>query len=89
MAKYRIMKLEDRKKIEALYMKGLGAREIAEQVGFATQNVYRELAKGQTGRTVVATMERPEYSAELSQKITDERLGCRPQNFVRGDRKKD
>lgn len=89
MAKYRIMKLEDRKKIEALYMKGLGAREIAEQVGFAPQNVYKELAKGQTGRTVVATMERPEYSAELSQKITDERLGCRPQNFVRGDRKKD
>lgn len=89
MAKYRIMKLEDRQKIEALYMKGLGAREIAEQVGFAPQNVYKELAKGQTGRTVVATMERPEYSAELSQKITDERLGCRPQNFVRGDRKKD
>ena len=89
MARYRIMKLEDRKKIEALYMKGLGAREIAEQVGFATQNIYLELAKGRTGRTVVVPMERPEYSAELAQKSTDERLGGRHQNFGHGDRKND
>lgn len=75
---YRYMNFDDRKELEALYLKGERVQDIADQIGVHVATVYKELKRGYTGD--LDRNMRQEYSATLAQ----QRLA---ENFKRRGRK--
>lgn len=49
--KYKLITLEDRRKIERAYYNGAAPGAIAAEVGASLSSIYREIARGYTGRT--------------------------------------
>lgn len=65
MRDYRYLTIDDRKTLEKLYSRGAPVRAIAEQLGFHTATIYKELHRGFTGR--IDKNLRPEYKAKAGQ----------------------
>lgn len=66
MSGYRYLTLEDRQKLEALYLEGDRVQDIADRIGVHVATVYKELKRGETGR--LDRNMRREYSATLAQR---------------------
>ncbi len=62
----RYLDYEDRKSLEALWVAGTSCTDIACKLGVHLATIYRELARGDTGK--LDKNGRNEYSAELAQK---------------------
>lgn len=62
----RYLDYEDRKNLEALYAAGKSLADIANTLGVHLATIYRELARGNTGK--LDENGRNKYSAELAQK---------------------
>lgn len=65
---YRHLSFEDRKRLETEYNAGAELSEIASLLGVHLSTVYRELARGYTGK--MDANGRNGYSAETAQKAT-------------------
>ncbi len=66
MGKYRYLTFEDRKKIEAWYLIGDRAIDIATRLSVHHSTIYKELQRGATGALDVNLCEG--YNAELAEK---------------------
>lgn len=79
--KYKRLELADRKKLEAAYLDGERAADIAEMIGVHLSAVYRELRRGYTGSD--DKNGRPAYSADVAQKVVTENMSRRGRHFTR------
>ncbi len=79
--KYKLITLEDRRKIERAYYNGAAPGAIAAEVGASLSSIYREIARGYTGRT--DKNGRPAYSADVAQADASERVSRRGRSFAR------
>lgn len=61
----RYITYEDRKSIAALYADGVALNDIASELGVHLATIYRELARGDTGK--LNSQGRSEYSATVAQ----------------------
>ncbi len=80
MGKYRYLVLDDRRKLERLYLKGDRISDIAAAVGVHVSTIYNELRRGDTGK--LDRNMRQGYSATLAQRRIQEnfkRRGRQPQ----------
>ncbi len=78
---YRYLTLADREKLEALYLAGERAQDIADHLGVHVATVYKELRRGETGE--LDRNMRREYSATLAQRRLAENFrkrGRRPED---------
>lgn len=73
--------LEDRDKIERAYLENADPVEIADTIGAAPSSIYRELARGHTGKA--DKNGRPAYSAAAAQKAVTENLSRRGRRYNR------
>lgn len=72
MASYTFKSLEDRKKVETLWERGLVPKEIAGELGTSIHVVYNELTRGRDGSRLPD--KRLRYNAELAQLRVQESL---------------
>lgn len=79
--KYKLLELEDRKKLEAEYLAGARAADIATTIGVHVSAIYRELRRGYTGAE--DENGRPAYNAEIAQKNITESMSRRGRHFAR------
>lgn len=79
--KYKRLELGDRKRLEAAYLGGERAADIAEIIGVHQSAIYRELRRGYTGAD--DKNGRPAYSADVAQKTVSENMSRRGRHFTR------
>lgn len=79
--KYKLLELGDRKRLEAAYLDGERAADIATTIGVHVSAIYRELRRGYTGAE--DKNGRPAYSAEKAQGAVNENVKKRGRPFAR------
>lgn len=65
--KQRKMTLQDRRVLEKRWAAGDNATQIAVDLGFAPDTIYKELRRGYTGK--LNQLSRPAYEAEVGQAV--------------------
>lgn len=73
MAVYKSITFDNRKKIAALYAKGMSISDISDEVGVALRTLYVELKRGATGK--LDQNQRPAYDPVLAQRTYQENIG--------------
>ena len=84
MAVYKSITFDNRKKIAALYAKGMSISDISDEVGVALRTLYVELKRGATGK--LDHNQRPAYDPVLAQRTYQEnirRRGSGPKMCIR------
>lgn len=79
--KYKIITFEDRRAIERAYLNNAAPAEIAEKIKVSPSTIYREIARGYTGKT--DKNGRPAYSAETAQADAARNMSRRGRPFTR------
>lgn len=72
MAVYKSITFDNRKKIAALYAKGMSISDISDEVGVALRTLYVELKRGATGK--LDQNQRPAYDPVLAQRTYQENI---------------
>lgn len=85
MKKYRYLSYDARKIIEKKYKKGERPEDIAKAVGANTATIYNELRRGYTGQEDENF--RPGYSAEIGQRVLQERFKARGKRGGKSEKK--
>ena len=71
-AVYKSITFDNRKKIAALYAKGMSISDISDEVGVALRTLYVELRRGATGK--LDQNQRPAYDPVLAQRTYQENI---------------
>lgn len=86
MAVYKSITFDNRKKIAALYAKGMTISDISDEVGVALRTLYVELKRGATGK--LDQNQRPAYDPVLAQRTYQENIRRRGSGPKRKEAKK-
>nr|WP_279306161.1 helix-turn-helix domain-containing protein [Merdimmobilis hominis] len=85
-AVYKSITFDNRKKIAALYAKGMSISDISDEVGVALRTLYVELKRGATGK--LDHNQRPAYDPVLAQRTYQENIRRRGSGPKRKEVKK-
>ena len=85
-AVYKSITFDNRKKIAALYAKGMSISDISDEVGVALRTLYVELKRGTTGK--LDQNQRPAYDPVLAQRTYQENIRRRGSGPKRKEVKK-
>lgn len=86
MAVYKSITFDNRKKIAALYAKGMSISDISDEVGVALRTLYVELKRGATGK--LDQNQRPAYDPVMAQRTYQENIRRRGSGSKRKEVKK-